>query len=1013
MRILWGLLLWITKVWASFPSPPSAFVVICPSTRKRFNDAFHPGTDDFNIAAASHRPQARSTANNYVGALAFEIYSRRSQYAAPITRFTPLCMGGGQTHEKNGRPIGQHRKGDKDSPSVQIRQTKAKESVGIDFVRLVMMLAQSSRKQRSEQSTSIGRGLDENSRTDFKGAGQPPKEDGKNGDPRFAVTKPTSVRSGASRDEPVLSFPWRWLRTTWRQRGVVGETAWNNSTDVTDANLPIVASAPSAGRALASVQRSTVTQSITDADKISDGQKRKEGRLAIDNILSILKLGQLWSRERPLQPSLPPCVADEINPRETETENKEDELIFETILSMVKLGWPWSEQEKKDTVSPPVSIAAAQIQVDASRDGGEKIVGEQDCAKESRLTAMLPNFAWLWSQVTSDDEQRPEVNGREPPSPFSDSPSPSAVPVAPEKANKRWWSFLYWGRAEENRAEGRDSFLPPEALNFSRDLSDQQGRTNSMNGSEASESLSSSTILTPTDRERALGVEPLVNGPFVLPNRRRYYRIKVAVARPVSIIRNSLHRAAGVASVLPAVSSISGIVGALKPVASSTIIPIPPVSFLIGNTNEDIISFPVRVPWRPPGYRWGVSLISRRRSTSRRMLVESNTASEGLEQNLRDSGLTEAEELPSRSDAQMNRRSTIKSRLINKLRLKIEQARSGSAEDEKSGTDSVSKPNVDEDLAGVEVVKAMDGQRADPGFRTRGVPWWEAGAAFLFGVSTALYRPVVNRLPSISAKESPRDNFSIPEVQTLTKVEVDEGALPLETAVVRDTIMQPNVGKEVAKSGVAKLGVDGPAVRSKDTSALDGRVPEQEQAIAPAGSPRRPIQRGLTRAVFSRVRKTSRRAQLWALLRRRSMARAKPLLPEIETGISTLSVPLKSPEKLPSSAGAPALGLPQARVAEEADKLMSPTALGESRQNVSQTLGGSGWNLFAFFPKEKEDGDKNVGTVATTTNDSAPMEGSANSTDEEMQASTLPKSAWVQGLDPRAQVNRWTRSDPR
>lgn len=996
MRLLWGML-WLTKVWASFPRPPSAFVVICPSTRTRFNDAFHPGTDDFNNAAASHRPQARSTANSCVGALALEISSRRSQYAVSTTRFTPLCMGGGgQTHEKNSRRIRQHRKGDKDSPAVQTRQTKANESVGIDFVRLVMMLAQSSRENPPEQSTSIGRSLDEKSRTNFQGAGQQPKEARKKGDPRLAVTKPTSVRSGAARDGPLLSLPWRWLRTTWRQRGIVEETAWKNSTDVT--NLPVVASAPPAGRALASVQRSSVTPSITDTDKIIDRQNQKEEKLAIDTILSILKLGGLWSQERPLQPSLPPRVADKINPRETETEGNEDELVFETILSMVKLGWPWSEQGKKDTVSPPVSIAAAQSQVEAPRNGDGKVVGEQDCAKESWLTAMLPNLAWPWSQVASDNGQRSEVDGRDIPTPLSDSPSPSTVPAAQEKANKRWWTFLYWGRAEENRAEDRNSLRPTEAL----DVSDQQGRANSMNDSEASESLSSSTILTP-DRERAVGVKPLVNGPFVLPNRRRFSRIKRAVARPVSIVRNSLNRAAGAASVLPAVSSISGIVGALKPVASSTIIPIPPASLLFGNTNEDSISFPIRVPWRPPGYRWGVSLISRRRTASRRMLVESNNAREELEQDLRDSSPAAAEELSSRSDAQMDRRSTIKSRLINKLRLKIEQARSVSAEDEKKGTDSVSKPNVVNDLAGVEVFNASDGQRTDPVFRTRGVSWWEAGAAFLFGVGTALYRPVGNRLPSISSEESPRN-----DVQNLTNVEVGEGSLPLETAVAGATTIQPNVGKEVTTSGV-----DDPSVRPKDTATVDGRAPEQEQVLASAGSPRRPVQRGLTRAVLSRVRKTSRRAQLWVLLRRRSMARAKPLLPEIETGISTLSVPLKSPEKLPSSAGEPAVELPQSRVAQEADKLMSPAALVESRQNVSQALGGSGWNLFAFFPKEKEDGEKNVGTTAATTNDSAPMEGGANSTEEEMQASTLPKSAWVQGLDPRAQVNRWATSDSR
>ncbi|CAM9684728.1 unnamed protein product, partial [Hapterophycus canaliculatus] len=190
---------------------------------------------------------------------------------------------------------------------------------------------------------------------------------------------------------------------------------------------------------------------------------------------------------------------------------------------------------------------------------------------------------------------------------------------------------------------------------------------------------------------------------------------------------------------------------------------------------------------------------------------------------------------------------------------------------------------------------------------------------------------------------------------------------------------------------------------------------------------------------------------LWTLLKRRSRARAEPLLPSVETSIKSLdprgllSPPPTEEEEASaaSSSSSPSSGgiLPQGFGS-------STAAAAAAEVSAPQAVGGAGWNLFGFFPKDKvvddssalptlledddedEDDDeeeeegegqeetrgvvvsKAVASAAATAAKLASTSASssteravaAEASGGDATASAWPKSAWLEGLDPRAQV---------
>ncbi|CAN0075466.1 unnamed protein product, partial [Laminaria digitata] len=110
-----------------------------------------------------------------------------------------------------------------------------------------------------------------------------------------------------------------------------------------------------------------------------------------------------------------------------------------------------------------------------------------------------------------------------------------------------------------------------------------------------------------------------------------------------------------------------------------------------------------------------------------------------------------------------------------------------------------------------------------------------------------------------------------------------------------------------------------PRVQSSDSATAVVEATTTDRRILPDD-----VRRGaaVVTAQLAKVVTALRRAKLWMLLRRKSRVRAEPLLPGVETGISTLAEQLKSAELLPSSVGVPSVGegeTPPLRLEDAAD----------------------------------------------------------------------------------------------
>ena len=985
------------------------------------------------------------------------ISKRGNDKTAPAARFPLLCMGGGQTHEKDGSRIDQQQEGDGDSNSVKARENEADGNFVMYFMRLVTMLMQPSQGELLEQST-LGGSSSRNIEVGNGGVdpGQK-KTDAKGTNPRL-LSKPTkyieSSDTGAVRAKPEAPLLFRWLRPPWRNKGIaVVEGERTNSTAVAGTSTtPVYATVSLGDRTLASDQRPLVLPTAADATESSADQGEQEGKLAAGAMLSIMRLVWPWSQVGSSQPSLAPRAADgsiEIDVRETYDNGDEEGLLFETILSMVKLGWPWSEQDTNDARSPPVSIDVEGNQGMAPREEAVQVGEKQDGVEESIFAAIFSTFnhGWAWLQGGSNDEARSEADGWEPPMGLPglrENRSSRSVPMAPEKASNRWWWLLGWGRGKEDQLEGKTGRQPKEAQKLSRNTTDRLRQTTSISASGIPE-LPPSPSWTPPYRDGAVKVNRSVRKASATPSRGPYSRIIAAVRRPVLIVRNKLRKDVGAVAVPATVYSFSGF-------APSTVLSLPVGARRVRDINTSNPSFPLRAPRRPPGYRWGVSLLSKKSTTSSGEQAK-NKAREDVDQDLRDSSTYVAVREPSsnfdlemdkiatmeniepdaRGVASRSNLATARSRLMTRLGMKGAQ---GSQEVEGEAikeTDSVSDPNQDQ-VEGWSEAEVEEG--FDPGTRDRDMPWWQGGTAVLLGAGAVLYRPVANKLPWIFAEAPPADEIARPERRNLVEAMVSESTLPRSTA---EAVAGPTILRTTGGEAIAESSQNGTQVRLEDVerNADSDLKAEEKEATEPNASPpdrtRGASLRGLTTTALDKLKTTSRRARLWMLLRRRSRARAKPLLPGVDSDINTLSVPLTSLEKMSPLRGNPELGLPQASVVQDADTLQNEAApFVESNEKVPQVMGGGGgWNFFAFFPKDKDEersNSRNAGAVPVATKNDArnsapattqtssldkmdPLDESVVSTKEKKQATAWPGSAFVEGLDPRAQVSAGPRQE--
>lgn len=537
--------------------------------------------------------------------------------------------------------------------------------------------------------------------------------------------------------------------------------------------------------------------------------------------------------------------------------------------------------------------------------------------------------------------------------------------------------------------------------------------------------------------------------------------------------------AEGAALGKPSVSSPTGgrDIDSSPSTTSATSLSLPPAARALRQRSRRLrannLSFPVRAPWRPLGYRWGASLLSRRSrpsASSPSLLPDEQPIGEGaLLEGARDAaaataalilgegpvvsadgrgaegeggeGLPMLEPASRRMRAVRYRLSRATSAIANRLRLfNEERARlSGSSVVEKEEAtrrrgkaiqagDSAyeNRRRVVGKWAGVEVVgtNSVDDNNADSGSVARGgrgadddILWWRAGAAVIVGVGAALYRPLASRLLAMAPP-------ALSPTPASPSSEEEDGLTSVDNVVPPDSFVST-------------------PVRTPTASAVKG----SEAVTISAGSSRR--RAGVARLVslLEMATTASRRAKLWVLLRRKSMARAQPLLLGVDTGISTLSVPLSAPGMIlspppsPSPSSSPTEErvegpeAPPSSAVELADlvkgvgaaAVMAMASGGNTSEvSVPQAVGGGGWRLFGFFPKDKEElekREKNSGiagdaaaakgkekgqgvaekAAATEASlDQPPFEEGDDGEQEE--AISWPRSAWVEGLDPRAQV---------
>lgn len=507
--------------------------------------------------------------------------------------------------------------------------------------------------------------------------------------------------------------------------------------------------------------------------------------------------------------------------------------------------------------------------------------------------------------------------------------------------------------------------------------------------------------------------------------KRMLARVKTAVERPLSAVSRPFRSAASVPAVPPANA------GSLRKTASSSSYPapasldsLPPATEALRRRREDNPFFPVRAPRRPPGYRWVVSRFSS--STAPRPTViggstagDTQTKTIGIIASsgppLSDSSMVVTEDDEIEALRKGTRRMGVYTTLSGLTGKIVDRLRRRVAEPEKNSDLTAQLVSEDHNTFPAQSIAIDPGGDSDidADLSTNAtMSWWEAGAAVAIGVGAGLAGPIIDglsRLPTAPNGSSP-----------------------------------PGVPAEVAKHKVLQTQREsGPNDPSRRGDIPVSFPPTQTTAVteamaAPPSRRRNPLLIGVG-ALFGKAATTSRRAKLWLLLRRTSRARAEPLLPDVDTAISTLSLPLKAsgnmsavekaeatPAEVPKSVAGGGL-YPEASVGAAAAATApvgSPTmatVAGETGSEVcaSQAVDGGGWNLFGFFPKDKDDEQHNTvdttempTTTAAVTSATTGSSEAASSTDLDgsRAENSRPMLAWAGRYDPKAQVGWSSRS---
>lgn len=661
--------------------------------------------------------------------------------------------------------------------------------------------------------------------------------------------------------------------------------------------------------------------------------------------------------------------------------------------------------EKNESVSPvepPISPVKDSALTPPYRET-PALEGDEEAVKRViNMVFSLAKAGWSWSEKGRVENQEVELE--------KNTTRNAASPAKGSTTTSRWPPRRGGGAKD---GDGDDTALGGVQVGYRRDGASIPAREEQLAEGEKEGIVSGSPPYSPGNPPvrgdtAAAGVDSSASGAGAKSGRSTLSRVKSAARKPLSLLGKPFRPAAAFAG--------TGADFLLNRVAANSVTLSPPRGYRalqqVSKTNP---SFPIRSPWRPSVYRWGASLLSKG-SASRGASVENDSAAAGKawtasgpfasvaagepttatgaqENDGGMAGVTEGS--GPRSMRVRNKLSGAASSLVSRLRVINERARilsGGGEEDAVEETTSLYNRGSVGKWAGVKLAGATEEATADPGGGRDDTPWW---AAVVVGVGVALYRPVASRRSGLSAGPPAGD----------------EGVLQLEHLLPGEREGEEEE-EEPMRSAVAKGAADTVKEQLRTIAEV---VPARRLSTRPR--PGRVVLR-LASALFGTVATTSRRGQLWIMLRRKSMARAEPLLSGVDTGISTLSVPL-APSVDPSSSTEELSGTAQL----ENDEASTSAAHVEGKTGAPQAVGGGGWNLFGFFPKDKEQeqarvaiagssatgGDTDPASTAVTTASSASESSSDGSKGEDagegQPAALWPRSAWIQGLDPRAQVS--------
>ena len=536
--------------------------------------------------------------------------------------------------------------------------------------------------------------------------------------------------------------------------------------------------------------------------------------------------------------------------------------------------------------------------------------------------------------------------------------------------------------------------------------------------------------------------------------RRAFSRMRVAFGKPRSVFDGPQRTAAEATEAVrkggggsPSADSGGPTNGPVPPTLS-----MPSAVKKLRERSRGGLYFPVKAPWRPPGYRWGVSLLSKTPAPSRTPIKgarggagnEDSSAAQTEWWPVSASEDTDREAsaalvgAPSRRMRAVNKASGVAGVVLGKLLAASERGRRwrGNA-DGGAGLDNTG-PAYDRFRVGkwaeVELAGAH-GKRVEDREREGGdMAWWRLGAAVVVGVGAVLYRPVANRLPGLLPAFGAENGG---KVRRRRRRYLMEGGVGVEEGEEEEEEDCEGGAQSPARQDALGGSITPPVQSSDATKSVVAVAME----IIPDG-----LRRGSGSVVASLLAKVAtalRRAKLWIHLRRKSRVRAEPLLPGVDSGISTLSVPLTSMGLLPSAGEAqtpPTSAKEPAAIEDVSTAAASEMGSGSgasalagagksSEVSAPQAVGGRGWNLLGFFPADKEEEQSDsvaAGLVKTVAEESssdaaaaaaAAMAAMAAEPVIARAADTVPAegsqgegkpwlaSAWLESLDPRAQVN--------